>query len=73
MSNLAPGIRTACQWCDHRQDIPINVTDFERWHADGEPIADVAPYLTDAERELLLTGTCAACYAEMIANGEDMS
>ena len=73
MSNLTPGILTTCRWCGHRQNVPIHPADYVAWHADGELIQDAAPYLTDAERELLISGTCGDCFDEMIATGEDMS
>jgi hypothetical protein len=40
----------------------IDYEDFNKWRIDGKPIEDVLNYLTDDERELLLSGVCGICF-----------
>jgi hypothetical protein len=42
----------------------VNITDVADWKL-GEMIQDAMPYLSSAERELLISRTCDDCWKEL--------
>ena len=50
-----------CVCCQESHDVKCNWKDFNKWEQ-GELIQDAMPYLTAAERELLISGVCDSCF-----------
>ena len=50
-----------CMYCDYEETITIAEADYIAWH-NGELIQDVMCYLTDAQRELMISNTCDDCW-----------
>ena len=50
-----------CNRCGDTHTVKIHATDIAAWH-DGELIQDAMPYLSAAERELLISGMCDPCF-----------
>ena len=59
-----------CRFCGSVHELSIAPSDFARWRK-GEFIQDVMSYLSPAERELLISGTCDDCWTEMFGQDED--
>ena len=53
-----------CRICGEAFTIMANETDICHWQ-DGALIQDVLHYLSRDQRELLISGTCGACFDEM--------
>jgi len=53
-----------CRRCHNSYTVTAKAIDISRWQG-GAIIQDVMPYLTDDERELLISGTCGSCFDEM--------
>ena len=54
-----------CDTCGTESDIHIrDIRDARQWQ-DGELIQQALPYLTPAERELLISRTCGECFEAM--------
>lgn len=59
-------LRIKCRICGQVKKICVKKTDLELWQSDEPPfVQDCFPYLTPAERELLLTYTCSECFDRM--------
>ena len=41
---------------EHTRNIPVNPDDFLSWQAGLGSVQDLMPYLTDADREFILSG-----------------
>ena len=50
--------------CNTDYDIMVDPADLKRWH-DGEFIQVALDYLTEDERELLMSGTCGKCWDKL--------
>lgn len=48
----------------------METADFKEWES-GQPIQSVAPYLSEDERELLISGVCGKCFDDMFAGEDD--
>ena len=57
-----------CIHCNKNYDVWADPDDLTAW-SEGELIQNVLDYLSDGERELLLSGTCDTCWEKMF--GED--
>jgi len=55
---------TTCPICGESQDIVATVVDLERWD-NGALIQDALSYLSADQREALISGICAECWAKM--------
>lgn len=53
-----------CQTCKVRYAFFISKNDYWAWH-EGKFAQDAFPYLTIAERELLISQTCNDCFDQM--------
>jgi len=58
-----------CTWCEEGTEIKAHEKDIKAW-LDGANIARVMPYLTEDERELLISGTCPKCWNKMFGGEE---
>lgn len=53
-----------CMCCQESYDIECDWKDFNKWEQ-GELIQNVMPYLTAAERELIISSVCDNCFETM--------
>lgn len=58
-----------CISCEHGHTIELNMEDYRSWKG-GERIQDAMPYLSAAERELLMSRICPVCWDEMFNYNE---
>jgi hypothetical protein len=54
-------MKVACSQCSEIFDIRIRTEDVKKWQS-GALIQNVMPYLSDDQRELLISGTCGKCF-----------
>lgn len=60
-------VTTTCSSCQAPQLLEVNKEDYEGF-INGKTFVQVAfPYLTPAERELFISGTCDACWKAMVS------
>ena len=60
-----------CVHCNEDYDIMVDPTDLKRWY-DGEFIQVALDYLTDDERELLMSGTCGKCWDKLFPEDQQI-
>ena len=63
-----------CIRCAETQHITTKTEDLDSWE-NGELIQNAMPYLSDNEREILISGVCGTCFDNMFGpqagQGED--
>ena len=64
----AMDIKVQCWKCSNEHIISVEQSDHDDWQ-NGQLIQDALHYLTDDERELLMSATCGECWD--ILFGED--
>ena len=58
-------LRATCRVCKKVEDIPVKESEYIRYR-DERPLIQVAfPDLTAAQREIIQSGTCGACFDQM--------
>ena len=57
-------VTVTCHRCETRIEIKANTEDLNDW-CNGKFIQDACPYLSVAERELLISQTCGNCFDGM--------
>lgn len=57
-----------CHYCNYNYDVSFNLEDYGEWKS-GKLIQEALPYLSDGERELMISSTCDNCWSELF--GED--
>ena len=61
-----------CRVCNSNIIIPVKEEDYRKYLSPNRPnIQDIFPYLTPAERELLISHTCSVCWEKMFSFLED--
>lgn len=55
---------TNCPFCGKRQYVTVEQEDYNRY-VDGELAQNAFPYLTPAEREIIISGICDECWNKM--------
>lgn len=64
-------ITVQCDLCGEEFTMRVKYEDFIRYTQTNRPhIQDIFPYLTPAERELLISHTCDKCWQKMFKFGE---
>jgi len=58
-----------CQHCLRKFELKVNKADLVAW-VKGTKIQFAMPYLTDDERELLISQTCGECWDELFKEDE---
>lgn len=58
----------ACVHCGNLYTMFYNREDMVDWLSGSLPIQNALPYLSDSERELLLSGTCGSCFDSMFSS-----
>ena len=64
MSDLDFELECICNHCSYAENILVCGQDFDDW-VDGELTQNAFPYLSDDQRELIMTSTCGKCFDEM--------
>jgi hypothetical protein len=54
-----------CKTCAANHVIFVKIHDYIEWKNGVGFIQDLMPYLSDADRELLISGTCGPCFDSM--------
>tara|TARA_R100000995_G_C3413154_1_gene90376 strand:- start:334 stop:555 length:222 start_codon:yes stop_codon:yes gene_type:complete len=62
-------LEAECQHCDYKEQIYVRECDYDAWH-NGEFIQDVMSYLSAAQRELMISGTCDSCWQKFFPDDE---
>lgn len=57
-------LKAKCSQCDKSFDLEVEKEDFVKY-TNGAFIQDCFPYLSTADRELLISSTCGDCFDEM--------
>jgi len=60
-----------CHFCHKSEDIKVQSEDYDKYEK-GMHIQNAFPYLTPAQRELMISHTCDKCWDEMFAEEEDL-
>tara|TARA_Y100000361_G_C11022820_1_gene270533 strand:- start:128 stop:340 length:213 start_codon:yes stop_codon:yes gene_type:complete len=63
-------VAVPCRLCDTVHDLTVNVEGYVNWQA-GEFIQDALPELSCDERELLISGTCGACFDKLFPSEDE--
>lgn len=59
-------LKVECRMCGMTVIIPVKEEDYQKFISPNRPhIQDIFPYLTPAERELLISHTCEVCWNKM--------
>ena len=53
-----------CNKCKDQVEMSVNEDDYTSWE-NGELIQNAMPYLSAAEREVLISGVCGTCFSKM--------
>ena len=59
-----------CRQCRQAHALKIDPADISAWEG-GKLIQDAMPYLSKAERELLISATCNDCWVKLYGEPED--
>jgi hypothetical protein len=54
-----------CRECAANHVLFVKISDYIKWKYNEGFIQDLLPYLTNGERELLISGTCSDCFDRM--------
>ena len=60
-----------CKYCRTEYNIIADRQDMEAWLSGDKYIQDALSYLSAAERELLISGTCNTCWKQMYGIDDD--
>ena len=62
-------IKVTCRVCKKEYTLRVRFEDYIKFDSPNRPhIQDIFPYLTSAERELLISQTCDECWQKMFAS-----
>lgn len=57
-----------CPFCGKYQEVEVKLEDYYKW-IEGELAQKAFPYLTPAEREIIISGICEECWDKMFKEG----
>lgn len=60
----------SCRVCQKRVEIKVKHADFHKWQS-GMLIQNAMPYLSKQDREMLISGTCDACFNKLFPKEEE--
>jgi len=58
-------IQRTCRLCGKLVEMLVNSKDLSDWKSEKKYIQDAMPYLSDSEREILISKTCGECFDKM--------
>lgn len=65
-------LQVQCRMCGMTVLIPVKEKDYQTFISPNRPhIQDIFPYLTPAERELLISHTCQVCWDKMFSTFDE--
>ena len=64
-------LKVKCNYCNKSYDIGVNEDDYNDWKYGEGFIQDLLPYLTRAQRELLISNTCDECWDGLFGLEDD--
>lgn len=65
-------LKVQCRMCRKTHSLMVGIEDYFMFEMPNRPhIQDIFPYLTPAERELLISGTCGECWEKMFSHLKD--
>jgi hypothetical protein len=59
-----------CMYCNYKEVITVAEADYIAWH-NGRLIQNAFPYLTDGQRELMISNTCDDCWNRLFPHTDD--
>jgi hypothetical protein len=67
-------LQAVCRECGAKHVIFVKITDYIEWKNGAGFIQDLMPYLSDSDRELLISRTCGHCFDRMfpVDSGVDL-
>ena len=72
MSERNYELKVSCRRCKKTHTLKVRVEDYMTFDSPNRPhIQDIFPYLSPAERELLISGICPICWDEMFGGEDD--
>lgn len=72
MSERNYELKVSCRICEKTHTLKVRVEDYLTFDSPNRPhIQDIFPYLSPAERELLLSGICPECWKNIFGGEED--
>ena len=65
-------VKVRCIICKTEHTILVNREDWDMYNSPNRPyIQDIFPYLSPAERELLMSGICEECWTRVFGGEDD--
>lgn len=65
-------LKVQCRVCRKTHSLMVGIDDYFMFDMPNRPhIQDIFPYLTPAERELLISGVCGECWEKMFSHLDD--
>ena len=59
-----------CRLCKECSAVSVRQTDFDAWR-DGKFAQDAFPYLSNGDREILISNTCNNCWQDLFGTMDD--
>lgn len=64
--------KVCCRMCCKVHTLLVSREDLDIYNSPNRPhVQDIFPYLTPAERELLISGVCPECWEKMFGGEDD--
>jgi hypothetical protein len=70
MYKVKEELKKECILCGKKFILEVDYNDLLMWQEGDKHIQDALPYLTDGERELLISGVCEKCFDDMYGDEE---
>ena len=65
-------VKVRCVLCKEEQTLLVNRDDWDMYNSPNRPhIQDIFPYLSPAEREMLISGVCETCWNKVFGGDCD--
>ena len=64
-------LTTVCPICGEEHKVVVNTDDYFAWNSLGWHTQDAFPYLSDNEREMLISGVCPTCWDSMFGSDDE--
>lgn len=65
-------VKVRCVICKEEHTILVNREDWDMYNSSNRPhIQDIFPYLSPADREMLISGVCDSCWKKVFGGDDD--
>ena len=72
MSERNYEMKVSCRMCKKTHTLKVRVEDYFTFDMPNRPhIQDIFPYLSPAEREMLISGVCDSCWKKVFGGDDD--